>query len=67
MTLKNEAYLKDMTDILDDQSKYVPVHVAVRIETIGDNTFDFDDSRLHQTLMFGGQHTVARSRAATRF
>jgi len=55
-----------MTDILDDLSKYVPVHVASRTETIGDKTFDIDDSRLHQTLVFGDQLTVARARGAAR-
>jgi len=30
-------------------------------------TFDIDDSRLHQTLVFGDQLTVACARGAARF
>ncbi|XP_065908049.1 uncharacterized protein [Dysidea avara] len=64
LVLKNEAKLKDMTEILDDLSKYVPVHVASRTETIEGKSFDIDDSRLFQILLFGDQLTVARARGA---
>ena len=55
-----------MTDILDDLSKYVPVHVASRTATIGDRSYDVDDSRMVQILLFGDQLTVARARGAAR-
>jgi len=62
--LKNEAKLKEMTEIMDDLSKYVPVHVASKRVIVEGKTYSVDDSRLVQILLFGDQLTIAHARGA---
>ena len=64
MILKNETHLKDMTKIMDNLSKYVPVHVANKTVTVEGNACSIDDSRMVQILLFGDQLTTARARGA---
>ena len=43
MTQKNEALLKEMTELLDDLSSYVPVHVAVTTVSMEGKNYTIDD------------------------
>ena len=64
MTLKNEAKLKETTEVLDDLSNYVPVHMATKRVTVEGKNYTVDDSRLIWILMFGDQLTAACARGA---
>ena len=64
MTLKNETKLKEMTEVLDTLSEYVPVHVATKTVSVEGKDYTIDDSRLIQILFFGDQLTAARARGA---
>ena len=64
MILKNKTHLKDMTEIMDNLSKYVPVHVTSKTVTVEGNACSIDDSRMVQILLFGDQLTTARARGA---
>ena len=43
VTLKNEALLKEMTEVLDDFSSYVPVHVAATTVSVEGKDYITDD------------------------
>jgi len=64
VTLKNEALLKEMTEVLGDLSKYVPVHVATKTVSVEGKDYIIDDSRLVRVLLFGDQLNAARARGA---
>jgi len=64
VTLKNEAKLKEMTEVLDDLSNYVPVHTAIKTASVEGKNYTVDDSRLIRILLFGDQLTAARARGA---
>ena len=64
MTLKNETKLKEMTEVLDNLSNYVPVHMATKTVTVEGKNYTVDDSRLIRILMFGDQLTAAHARGA---
>lgn len=62
--LKNEAKLTEMAEILDNLNQYIPVHESTINSTIEGKSYEFDNSKLIQILLFGDQLTVARSRGA---
>ena len=62
--LKNEAKLTEMAEILDNLNQYIPVHESTINRTIEGKSYEFDNSKLIQILLFGDQLTVARSRGA---
>ena len=61
--LKNEAYLVDMTQIMDSSNHYVPLEEV----NVDGKEYTYDSSRLMQILLFGDKLTVARARGASTF
>ena len=53
-----------MADVIEDHSKYVPVHESSVSADIQGSAFNIDDSKLVNVLLFGDQLTVAHTRKA---
>ena len=53
-----------MAEILDNLNQYIPVHESTMNSTVEGRSYEFDNSKLIQILLFGDQLTVARSRGA---
>ena len=66
LTLKNEASLTEMTEILESLSQYIPTHESTREEIIEGTNYTFGNSKLIQILLFGDQLTIVCSRGATQ-
>ena len=64
MILKNENKLNQMANIIESLSRYVPVHESTVSADIQGSSFNIDDSKLVNVLLFGDQLTVARVRGA---
>ena len=56
---KNENKLKEMTEIIDDLNKYVPINQATEIIDINGRSFNVVKSAISRCLLFGGQLIVA--------
>ena len=63
--LKNENKLKEMSDILDELNRYVPIHRASEVVDVDGRSVLIDRTHMSQRLLFGDQLTVARIRGAT--
>ena len=49
MTLENETELKELTEVLDTLSDYVPMHVATKTVSVEGKDYTIDDSRIIQS------------------
>ena len=61
---KNEAYLVEMSHIMESFNQYIPVEESVATIDIVGNEHTYDSSRMHKLLFFGDHLTVARARGA---
>ena len=62
--LKNEIYLTEMCDVLDNFTTYVPMQESSKTLEMNGKSYTYDDTKLIQLLIFGDQLTVARIRGA---
>ena len=61
LTLKNEASLTEMKEIL---SQYIPIHESTREEITEGTNYTFDNPKIIQILLFDDQLTIVCSRGA---
>ena len=59
-------YLTEMCSMLDSFIKYVPIEESSKTLQIDDESYNYDDTKLIQLMLFGDQLTAARVRGATQ-